>query len=63
MPRKRATRRAGIAPGPGDDSMIAGPSRAEVMAAMDSLPKELTWEDVAPQLRPMFARRRPMPPG
>jgi hypothetical protein len=33
------------------------------MAAMDSLPKELAWDDVAPQLRPMFVRRRPMPPG
>jgi len=63
MPRKRATRTAGIAPDLCDDSMITGPSRAEVLAAMDSLPKELTWEDVAPQLRPMFVRRRPMPPG
>jgi hypothetical protein len=43
--------------------MIVGPTRAEVMAAMETLPNELSWEEVAPQLRPMFVRRRPMPPG
>jgi len=43
--------------------MVVGPSRAAVIAAMDSLPNELAWDDVAHQLRPMFVRRRPMPPG
>lgn len=43
--------------------MVVGPSQAEVVAAMDSLPDELSWDDVADKLRPMFVRRRPMPPG
>ncbi len=30
---------------------------------MDALPAQLNWDDVCGQLRPMFVRRRPMPPG
>lgn len=43
--------------------MIVAPSRADVRAAMDALPEQLGWEDVRNHLRPMFVRRRPMPPG
>jgi hypothetical protein len=43
--------------------MVTGPTRAEVRAAIDMLPAELSWEAVATRLRPMFVRRRPMPPG
>ena len=43
--------------------MVTGPSRAEVRAAIDMLPAELSWEAVSTRLRPMFVRRRPMPPG
>ena len=43
--------------------MIVSPTRAEVRAAMDKLPSDLGWDDVKNQLRPMFVRRRPMPPG
>jgi hypothetical protein len=43
--------------------MVVGPSRTELRSALDSLPEELGWNDVAAKLRPMFVRRRPMPPG
>ena len=43
--------------------MIVGPSRADVRSAIDTLPAELTWDAVSKSLRPMFVRRRPMPPG
>ncbi len=46
-----------------EEPMIVAPSRAEVRAAIDTLPPELTWEAVSNSLRPMFVRRRPMPPG
>jgi len=43
--------------------MVIGPSRAEVRAAIELLPAELSWDAVRTRLRPMFVRRRPMPPG
>jgi hypothetical protein len=43
--------------------MIVGPTRAEVRAAIETLPSGLSWEAAASRLRPMFVRRRPMPPG
>jgi len=43
--------------------MVTGPSRAEVRAAIETLPAELSWDAVSTRLRPMFVRRRPMPPG
>ncbi len=43
--------------------MIVGPSRAEVRSAIDDLPDQIGWDDVRERLRPMFLRRRPMPPG
>jgi hypothetical protein len=42
---------------------VVGASRNEVRAAIDALPDELTWQDVAARIRPMFIRRRPLPPG
>jgi hypothetical protein len=42
---------------------IVGPSREQVRSAMESLPDELTWEGLADDLRPVFVRRRPLPPG
>ena len=46
-----------------NDQMVVSASRAEVRAAIDALPQELTWDQVSAGLRPMFVRRRPMPPG
>jgi hypothetical protein len=42
---------------------IVGPSREQVRSAMESLSPELAWEDLADGLRPVFVRRRPLPPG
>lgn len=47
----------------GDATMISGPSRAEVRSAIDGLPEDLDWDEMRSKLRPMFVRRRPMPPG
>ncbi len=38
-------------------------SRDAVRRAVESLPPELAWEDVRDGLRPVFVRRRPLPPG
>ena len=32
-------------------------------SAIDALPDKLTWQDMAARVRPMFVRRRPLPPG
>lgn len=45
------------------ESNIVMPSRAEVRRAVESLPDELRWDDLADGLRPVFVRRRPLPPG
>ena len=42
---------------------IVGPSREQVRTAMEALPSELSWTDLADGLRPVFVRRRPLPPG
>src|SRR5262249_2843807 len=49
--------------GHAQESIIVGPSRAEVVAAWDTLPAQLAGHDVPAQVRPRFVRRRPMPPG
>src|SRR3954454_17683928 len=46
-----------------DQPLVVGASRAAVRSAIDALPQQLTWNDVAPRVRPMFIRRRPLPPG
>jgi hypothetical protein len=48
---------------PGTDSNLITPSRAEVRRAIEALPPDLTWEELAGGLRPVFVRRRPLPPG
>ena len=42
---------------------IVGPSRDQVRSAVDSLPPDLSWDELADGLRPVFVRRRPLPPG
>ena len=46
-----------------DGQLIVGPTRDELHAALDRLPDELDWDDLADALRPVFVRRRPLPPG
>jgi len=59
---RRAARAGAGNEGP-EESLIVGPTRAEVHAAIAGLPDELEWDDVRSRLRPMFVRRRAMPPG
>jgi len=42
---------------------IIGPSREQVRSAVDALPADLSWDQLAGGLRPVFIRRRPLPPG
>ncbi len=42
---------------------IVGPSREQVRSAVDALPADLSWDELADGLRPVFIRRRPLPPG
>jgi len=44
-------------------NVIVGPSREEVRSALDSLSENMTWEELSDGLRPVFVRRRPLPPG
>jgi hypothetical protein len=44
-------------------SSIVAPSRAEVHAALEALSPKLSWEELRDGLRPVFVRRRPLPPG
>lgn len=42
---------------------IVGPSREQVRSAMDALSPDLSWDELSDGLRPVFIRRRPLPPG
>jgi hypothetical protein len=42
---------------------IVGPSREQVRSAVESLSENLTWDEMSEGLRPVFVRRRPLPPG
>lgn len=42
---------------------IVGPSREQVRSAMEALSADLSWDEMADGLRPVFVRRRPLPPG
>ena len=42
---------------------IVAPNRAEVRAELDGLPSDLPWSEMRDALRPVFIRRRPLPPG
>ncbi|CAN5594568.1 hypothetical protein BH23CHL7_BH23CHL7_20260 [soil metagenome] len=45
----------------GPDVVSATP--AELVKAIEALPRELTWDVVAPRMIPLFERVRPYPPG
>lgn len=42
---------------------IVGPSRASVRTAVEGLSLDAPWDQVRTNLRPIFIRRRPLPPG
>jgi hypothetical protein len=42
---------------------VVGPSRAQVRSAVEALSPALTWDELSNGLRPVFVRRRPLPPG
>lgn len=42
---------------------IVGPSREQVRSAVDGLSPDLSWDELSDDLRPVFIRRRPLPPG
>jgi len=42
---------------------IVGPSREQVRSAIDALSPDLAWDELADGMRPVFIRRRPLPPG
>jgi hypothetical protein len=46
-----------------DEAAIVSPRPEEVRAALDSLSPELAWPELRDRLRPVFVRRRPLPPG
>jgi hypothetical protein len=46
-----------------DDSPIVSPRPEEVRAALDGLSPDLAWPELRDRLRPVFVRRRPLPPG
>src|SRR5687768_2940548 len=61
MKKRRARREAELSVSYGNG--IVGPSRAQVRSAVESLPSDLTWDELSDDLRPVFVRRRPLPPG
>jgi len=46
-----------------DRSGIVSPRPEEVRAALDGLSPDLPWPELRDRLRPVFIRRRPLPPG
>jgi hypothetical protein len=46
-----------------DTSGIVSPRPEEVRAALDGLSADLPWPELRDRLRPVFIRRRPLPPG
>lgn len=42
---------------------IVGPTREQVRSAVEALSPDLGWDELANGLRPVFIRRRPLPPG
>jgi len=45
------------------EPLIISPSRADVRAAVEQLPADMSWTSMSDALRPVFIRRRPLPPG
>jgi hypothetical protein len=48
---------------PPEDAGIVTPHPDEVRAALDGLSPDLPWPELRDHLRPVFIRRRPLPPG
>jgi len=46
-----------------EESLIVTPHPAEVHAALEGLSPEMPWAELRDGLRPVFIRRRPLPPG
>lgn len=67
MPHMRGRRAPGRRRAGGDEtkygSGIVGPSRGEVRAALEGVSLDAPWADLREHLRPIFIRRRPLPPG
>lgn len=61
MKRRRASHEPELAVSYGNG--IVGPSREQVRSAVDALPPDLSWDELSDGLRPVFIRRRPLPPG
>jgi hypothetical protein len=61
MSRRAVRARQGRSTTP--QSMIVGPTPAEVRSAIEGLPQNLDWTSLRHGLRPVFVRRRPLPPG
>ena len=45
------------------ESAIVSPHPEQVRVALDGLSPDLAWPELRDQLRPVFVRRRPLPPG
>jgi len=61
MKRRRQRRDSGLNVDYGNG--IVGPSREQVRSAVDAISRDLSWDELAGGLRPVFVRRRPLPPG
>jgi len=61
MKRRRASHEPELAVSYGNG--IVGPSREQVRSAVDALSPDLSWDELSDGLRPVFIRRRPLPPG
>ena len=59
--RRKAERRwtAQVFEGPPPGPDVVTPSVEEVLAALETMPRELTWERIAPEVVPLFQRVRP----
>ena len=59
--RRKAERRwtAQVFEGPPTGPDVVTPSVEEVLAALETMPQELTWEQIAPEVVPLFQRVRP----
>ena len=62
--RRRAEQRwtARFYEGPPTGPDVVTPSLEEVVAALETVPQELTWEQIAPEVVPLFQRVRPYHP-
>ena len=59
--RRKAEQRwtAQVFDGPPTGPDVVTPSVEEVLAALDTMPQDLTWERIAPEVVPLFQRVRP----